>query len=122
MPRGEIERNEMRTEEYSIFLRGKIVAICEAMLREEIGIIAGSRRLVGLGLELFSDHDEDFLMFVAIDSETYHLPVDLERQNWSVEALERKDKEIESYEASAKADALETCRKLIRRFAMNGGI
>ena len=54
------ERIEMRTEEYSIFIRGKIVAICEAMLREEMGIIAGSRRLIGLGLELFDDHDEDF--------------------------------------------------------------
>lgn len=112
----------MKTEEYSIFLRGKIVAICEAMLREEIGIIAGSRRLTSLGFELFDDHDKDFLMFVAIDSETDHLPVDFERRNWSVEALERKDKEIENYEASAKTDVFETCRKLIKRFTENGNI
>ena len=112
----------MKTEEYSIFIRGKVVAICEAMLREEIGVIAGSRRLTGLGFELFDDHDEDFLMFVAIDSETDHLPVDLERQNWNIEALERKDKEIENYEASAKTDALETCRKLIKKFAVYGSI
>lgn len=106
----------MRTEEYSTFIHGKIVAICEAMLREEIGIVAGSRRLTSLGLELCNDHDEDFLMFVAIDSETDHLPVDLERRNWSIEALQRKDTEIASYEAGAKDDALETCRKLIKRF------
>lgn len=112
----------MKTAEYSIFIRGKIVAICEAMLREEIGIIAGSRRLAALGYELFGDHDEDFLTFVAVDSETDHLPVDVERQNWSVEALERKDQEIESYEVSAKSDALETCRKLVTRFAVDSGI
>lgn len=122
MPRGETKRIEMRTEEYSISLHGKIVSIREAMLREEIGIIAASRRLVSLGFELFANHDKDFLMFVAIDSETDHLPVDLERQNWSVEALERKDQEIVNYEAIAKEDALETCRKLIKRFAVNGGI
>ncbi len=58
----------------------------------------------------------------GFNSVTDHLPVDLERQNWSVEALERKDKEIANYEASAKADALETCRKLSKRFAVNGGI
>ena len=122
MPRGKHRRIEMRTEEYPIFIRGKIVAICEAMLREEIGIITGSRILKSLGFELFADHDEDFSMFVAIDSETDHLPVDFERRNWSIEALERKDKEIENYEASAKADAFETCRKLIKRFAIYGGI
>jgi len=112
----------MKNEDYSIFIRGKIVAVCEAMLREEIGIIAGSRKLTSLGLEFFGDHDEDFVMFVSIDSETDHLPVDLERQNWNIKALKRKDKEIENYEASAKADAFETCRKLIKRFSMNGGI
>ena len=112
----------MKNQEHSIFIRGKVVAICEAMLREEIGIIASSGRLTGLGFELFDDHDEDFLTFVAIDSETDHLPVDFERQNWSVEALERKDKEIADYEANAKVDAFEACRKLIKRFVVNGGI
>jgi len=61
-------------------------------------------------------------MFVAIDSETDHLPVDLERRNWSIKALERKDSEIANYELSARNDALETCRKLIKRFDVNGGI
>ena len=112
----------MRSEEYLIFTRGKIVAICEAMLREEIGIIAGSRRLTGLGFELFDDHNKDFLTFVAIDSETDHLPVDAERQNWSVEALEIKDKEIANYEESVKEDALGICKKLIKKFAINSGI
>ena len=65
----------MRTEEYSTFIRGKIVVICEAMLHEEIGIIAGSRRLKSLGFRLFNAHDKNFLMFVVIDSETDHLPV-----------------------------------------------
>jgi len=105
----------MNNQEY--FIRGKIVAICEAVLNEEIGIIAGSRRLKNLGYELGLYRDEDFMTFVAIDSETDHLPVDSERRNWSVESLGRKDEEIAECEASVYKDyVLTACRKLIERF------
>jgi len=109
------ERN-MRNEEFSAFIRGKIVAICEAVLNEEIGVIAGSRRLKGLMFELCGDHNEDFVAFVGIDSETDRLPVDWERRNWDAEALEKKDKEIAEAEAFYKDMAFEACRKLIERF------
>lgn len=105
-----------RNENYPIYLRGKIVAVCELLLREQIGVIAGSRQLVSLGSELCGEHDEDFIPFLAVDSETDHLPVDWERRNWSIEALERKDKEISEYEEGARKDVLELCRKLISRF------
>ena len=87
----------MNNEDY--YLRGKIVAICEATLAEEMGIIAASRRLSALGLELFDGHHADFIMFDAVDSETDHLPVDTERRNWDAEALKRKDAEIAEAEA-----------------------
>ena len=119
----------MKSEEYSAFIRGKIVAICEAMLKEEIGVIAGSRRLHRLGFEFCEvedeelvQHDKDFLTFIAVDSETNHLPVDWERQNWSVEALARNDKEIAEAEALYQDDGFAACRKLIERFDMQGGI
>jgi hypothetical protein len=108
----------MRNEEFAAFTRGKIVAICEAVLKEEIGVIAGSRRLKSLGYELCGDHDEDFLVFVAIDSETDHLPVDQDRRNWGAEALERKDTEIAEAEALYKDEAFAACRKLIERFGL----
>lgn len=106
----------MTSEEYEIFARGKVVAICEAMLGEEIGIIAGSRRLKSLGHELLDDHDKDFRTFVGIDSQTDHLPVDRERRNWSKEALAGKDKEIADAEAFHRDAALAACKKLIDRF------
>jgi hypothetical protein len=109
---------ERRAQEREYFLRGKIVGICESMLAEETGVVAGSRRLSGLGLKLFDGHDDDFEPFDAIDSETDRLPVDSERANWSVEALERKDKEIAKAEAFYKDDAFAACRKLIERFGM----
>ena len=55
----------MQNEDY--YLRGKIVAICEAVLAEEMGIIAACRRLSALGLELSEGHDEDFITFDAVD-------------------------------------------------------
>jgi Protein of unknown function (DUF2489) len=112
-PNGEIK--EMKNEDY---LRGKIVAICEATLAEEMGTIAASRRLSALGLELFDGHDEDFSMLDAVDSETDHLPVDIERKNWSAEALKRKDVEIAETEAFYKNDVIAACRKLIERFTI----
>lgn len=106
----------MRNEQYYIW--GKIVAICEAVLAEEIGIIAASRRLSALGMELFDGHDEDFIMFDAVDTETDHLPVDKERRNWSAEALKRKDAEIAEAEAFYKDEVFAACTKLIERFVI----
>lgn len=102
----------MKNEEY---IRGKIIAICEAALAEEVCIIAASRRL-SLRLELFDRRHEDFITFDAVDSETDDLPVDMERKNWSAEALERKDVEIAKAEAIYKNSVLAACRKLIERF------
>jgi hypothetical protein len=118
----------MKNEEKVAFIRGKIVAICEAILNEEIGVIAGSRTLSRLETELLHNEvgwfqrDKDFLTFVAIDSETDHLPVDSERRNWSVEALERKGEEVAKAEGLYKDDAFTACRILIERFGMSGGI
>ena len=106
----------MKNEE--CYLRGKIVAICEAALAEEIGTIAASRRLSALGLELFDGRHEDFIIFDAVDSETDDLPVDTERKNWTAEALERKDVEIAQAEAMYKSDVIAACRRLIERFAL----
>jgi hypothetical protein len=114
-------------ETHLAFARGKIVAICEAVLNETMGVIAASRILSRLEVDVSHhrvghsfDGDHDFLPFVAIDSETDHLPVDRERANWSPEALARKDKDIATAEARCKEYAFEACRKLIERFDIGG--
>ena len=103
-----------KIEEY--YLRGKIIAICEAVLAEEIGVIAASRRLNSLGLQLLDGHDNDFSTFRGVDTETDDLPVDIERKNWDAEALKRKDVEIAEAEALYKDHVTEACKKLIERF------
>jgi Protein of unknown function (DUF2489) len=118
----------MRNEQYSAFICGKIVAICEAILNEEIGIIAGSQRLSRLEVELLHrkvgwfQRDEDFLTFVVIDSETDHLPINLDRHNWSLKALARRDEELAKAEALYKEATFAACRILIERFDIKDGI
>lgn len=113
--------NERNARDAEYFIRGQIVAICESVLAEEIGVIAGSRRLNRLGLQLYGARDPDFVTFAGVDSETDHLPVDAERANWSAEALERKDREIAHAEKTYQEDVFLACRKLIERYQLEPG-
>ncbi len=106
----------IKGENYKIFLQGKIVAVCEAILSEEIGIILGSRKLKYLSHLISDDYDKDFMVFIGVDSETDHLPVDWERKNWSIEALQRKDVEIKKHEEGFKEIIFSACEKLIKKF------
>ncbi len=108
----------MISGEYSTFIQGKIVGIAEAILNCEISIIVGSRKLNALRFSLDLDNDEDFSLFVLIDSDTDHLPIDWERQNWSVEALARKDVEIAECELFYKESVITACKKIIARFTI----
>jgi hypothetical protein len=100
------------SDERLAYISGKIVAICEAILREEIGVIPGARILQSLSFDLPQGADDDFSAFVTINSDTNHL-------KWSAEAVQRKDQEIAKAEQSAKELAFPACRKLIERFRMD---
>ena len=114
----------MTEEERAAYIRGKIVATCEAILRGELGALAGARILCDLrfavGPEIppatFFRPDEDFDAFEAIESETDHLPIGWERSNWSAEALAEKEPEGARAEAWAKEVAFPACEKLMERF------
>lgn len=112
---------ELTEDEFLTFIRGKIVAIAQAVLDEEIGVIAGSHKLSDYGSKLYTVVDENldeeyFTQFEAVASETMHLPIDWERKNWSGNALKQKDIEIVEYEAQVKDKIFEACRVLIRRY------
>ena len=112
---------ELSEDEFLIYTRGKLVALAQAILDEEIGIIPGSRKLCAYRSGLYRVVDgyldeEYFIPFEALASETDHSPVDWERRNWGEEALKRKDAETAEFEARAKEDIFEACRVLIRRY------
>jgi hypothetical protein len=103
--------------EYVALQRRQVAKIAAQMLAGNLGMIEGARLLAGLRHEVeVGEDDPDFLMFVAIESETDHLPVGQEREMWAPESLARKDLEISRAESYAREDAVEACRNLVRRF------
>ena len=81
-------------------------------------MVEGAWRLSALRLEVSrGDFDNDFMVFVAIASETDHLPVGEVRKKYSPEALRRADKAIEEVEKLYRAQVEAACEKLIARFS-----
>jgi len=72
-------------------------------------------------VHLYSGHtrqpvDEDYSIFLGIESETDHLPVGDVRRHWSPEALSQKDIEIQEVETFFRERALKAARALITRY------
>jgi len=95
----------------------EIVRVARRIVDGSIGIIAGAREMSRLHFRSHSkEKDEEFLVFVGIDSETDHLPVGEVRRHWSAEALVRKDAEIKKAEDFLRGRALTAARALIHRY------
>jgi hypothetical protein len=97
----------------------KIVELARGIISGEVGLIAGSRQLWRLGLDVAPKRDPDFTFFLAIDSESDHLPIGEVRQHWNPDALREKDTEIAKIEALRREKAVEICRRLIQRCESN---
>lgn len=97
--------------------RAQVVAVAEGMIGGRIGIIEGARTLVALGRALTDDSlDDDFITFVAIDSETDSLPMGEVRKLWAVDSRVAKDAQIDEVEILYRERAFDSCRKLLARF------
>nr|WP_230489751.1 hypothetical protein [Leptospira noguchii] len=68
-----------------------------------------------LGNELSND-DPLFRIFLGIDSETDHLPIEDERNLWDPKALIEKDKEIREMEINFESEARIAAEVLRSRF------
>ena len=98
--------------------RQRVVRVADAIIRGDLGLIEGSRRLCEIRAEHGSLRDDaDFGVFVAIESETDHLPIGDVRAHWSPDALLVKDREIRAAEEFYRESAIAACRRLIERFA-----
>lgn len=112
------------TDEYRnhiLALQWDVVKICRAVIDGDIGVIAASRKLRDLHYQMFQDVDDDFRIFIGIESETDHLPVGDERQYWGDAILSEKDKEMAEYEDKKMEVVIESCKKLIDRFTISDG-
>ncbi|HEY1923472.1 MAG TPA: hypothetical protein VGG44_12040 [Tepidisphaeraceae bacterium] len=98
------------------------IALANAILDGSVPLILGCRRMLGPLRRLGVEMDVEFRLFVGVDSETDHLPVDPEeRKLWNPKSLIEKDAEIEKYTAWArKLEFRAACEAVIRRFGKDG--
>ena len=96
--------------------QSEVVILARSILSGTLGIVEGSRRLCSLGHALGVDRDPDFTFFVAVDSETDHLPVGEVRRHWAADALRRTDEELRACESFYRDRAVRVCQSLIQRY------
>lgn len=94
----------------------------QSVLDGKADIIEGSITLARYGGLLTSDLrlDPDFRIFVAISSETDHLPFGEVRGRWSRSALERADAEIQQLRDDYSDQVRQACKSFIARFGPGG--
>lgn len=92
----------------------EIVAVAETMLRGEMHLIEGCRKICNLRHKMNNLNDSEFLHFQGIDSETDHFPLGEFRNKCALEFLRRADAEMEQYLARTHDDILNACCEVIR--------
>lgn len=98
--------------------RERLVLLCQKMLNGELSFVEGAIQAFSLRANVgVPESDPDLLSFVAIVSETDHLPASHVQQHWSSEALQRLQPEFEEAEVWAKGVASEPCKNIIARFS-----
>jgi hypothetical protein len=92
----------------------QILSLARQFLGGQLGVIAAARELSPLRHEVEAELAEVLLVFTGIDSETDTLPIGDGRQHWSLEALERKDREIMEVEKFYRQPATEAATRLLQ--------
>jgi hypothetical protein len=112
-------REIMSHEQYVQSVRKQVVETAQAMLDGEMSYLLGARRLDALRHEVSVGNDDaDFMVFIAIASETDDFPLGSVRELWDKQALIRLQPEIDSAEAWAKEQAESVCARLVKRFSL----
>jgi len=93
-----------------------VMRACRNYLSGDIGLIEASRELVSYAHRLRETNDSDFVFFIAVNSETDHLPVGKWREGWAADSLAKKDKEVEEVEEFYRRDAQIAAKSLLSKF------
>lgn len=108
----------MNHKEYVEAQKRRACEVAAGMLDGSIDYLEGSIELSSLRFQVeVPEDDSDFIKFVAIASETDHLPIGKVRRHWSDEALQRHEPEIQETREWAKEISLVQCRSLVERFS-----
>ena len=83
-----------------------------------VPFVEGVRQLAALGFEVSRlDHDPDFTLFVAIASESDHLPPHELRSQCAPAWLEQCDREARELEVLHRQQVRAACARLVGRFS-----
>jgi len=93
-----------------------VVKICKSYLSGDLGLIETSRELVGYAHRLREINNPDFTFFIAIDSESDHLPVGKWQEGWAADSLIKKDREVKEIGAFYSHNAYAAAQSLINKF------
>ncbi|EDY84537.1 hypothetical protein VDG1235_4168 [Verrucomicrobiia bacterium DG1235] len=86
----------------------KLLKLCDQIIENRLGLTIGSRRMNGFRELMKEDKNEEWMIFIGIDSETDHLPIGDEKNHWNKEILKKKEKELEEIEDHYRPYALES--------------
>lgn len=112
-----MKNENWHNEEYMKAKRNEVVDLATSLLNDKVSFLEGIRALNSIRHQVSDqEFDDDFMLFVEIDSDTDHLPSLDMRANCSVSWLMKSDQEVlklkELYNKQLKA----ACNKLILRF------
>jgi len=95
--------------------------LAKQMLAGRLSYFEGAVEVWSLHSEVggVGDHDPDFMAFLAIVSDTDHLPLPAQRHRWASSALERLAPEFKEVEEWAGTFAPAACKSIIARFDIN---
>ena len=96
-------------------LSEEIASLARLLLEGKIGICCASRQIRDLAWRNCDDpwKHEALKVFLAIDTETDHLPLGKERSVWEPAALLEKDEEIAKCDAFFREQAMSAAARLL---------
>ena len=108
----------MRTphDEYRLGLRQQAIELAHEMLASDDDLIVRCRKMSRLLTELNAPREQPYLIFVAVDSETDHLPLTVEPELLDPEYRLRCLKEAEEAGRFYRDGITEGCRAVLELF------
>ncbi len=103
--------DEQQLADWTARLRGALVSLRES----KVPFVEGVRRVLAIASEP-RDRDQDFGLFVAIDSETDHLPSEGARSRCSEEWLAQCDREAHDVEEFYRETVHRAIDQLLRKY------
>jgi hypothetical protein len=96
----------------------KVVDAARSLAEGTVPFVEGVRQLAALRFDVSRlDHDPDFTLFVAIESESDHLPSNELRSQCAPAWLQQCDREARELEVFYRQDVCAACARLLSRFS-----